>query len=234
MATHDQIPNIKKGREFPIGDIVDAEKDARVDQWLDMVGSLSHKDFLDFIEINSRPRQLNQLKANKTDLAAFGLCHKWDYGFSARTRYTHAGYCAAVAFDRQTGYLPENTIDLSKELNQMSLREIEGGILNSEREFGRVAWNSMALYPNVHLTFLKLLEFIEPRYGIFTDKDRDCLKAGMALPFLISWTSGLASLTPEFTSFSDQSESDKEDEFLSRFSNKIALAPDNPKERKIT
>lgn len=234
MASSDRIPNIEKGREFPIGDIVDAAKDARVDQWLDTVGSLSHQNFLEFIKINSQPRLLNQMRPNKTDLAALGLCHKWDYGNGHSAKYTYAGYNSVIAFNRQVNYLPESDIDFSNELNQMSQREVDGGILNSQREFGRVAWNSMAIYPNVHLTFFKLLEFIEPRYGIFTDKDRDCLKAGMALPFLLSWTAGLASLTPEFTSFSDTSNPDEKDAFHSRFSNEIPLAPDNPKDRKIT
>lgn len=217
MKYFDQIPNIQKDCPFPIGDIPKSH-DSAVDDWLESAHAMPHYAFMQHIENNSNPSP-----KNKTEIAAYGLCHRWDYSYNNGQRYTSMGIRVATAFNRLTQYLPPVEIDLSRELEQMTQGEAMGGRINSGRIFGRIAWNSLALYPNAHWTLLRLLEFTEPRYNIVSSKDQDCLKTGLILPFMLSWTSGLVTATPEFTCFSD--DQDNED-FINRFSNIVPLAAD--------
>lgn len=230
MGTHEHIPKIQKGREFPVGDIVDAQKDKKVDQWLDAVSGLNHYRFTEYIAFHSKIASIVPTAESKTDRAARGLCHRWDYSYNNARRYTSGGYAFVRAFNRQTNYLPESNIDFSQELSQMTRLETQGGLIRSGREFGRVAWQSMAIYPNVHLTFLRLLEHAEPRYGIFSNKDRDCLKAGMALPFVLSWAAGMVAATPSFSCMSSYRQ-ESENDFATLFHDDKPLAPNNPSDR---
>lgn len=217
MNYFDQIPNIQKGLPFPVGDI-SKSRDSAVDDWFDAAHAMPHYAFMRHIEDNGNPTP-----KNKTEIAASGLCHRWDYAYNNGRQYTSTGLRVATTFNRMTEYLPPVEVDLSVELQQMIQTEVKGGRLYSGRAFGRVAWNSMALYPNVHWTFLRLLEFTEPRFNIISSKDQDCIKAGLVLPFMLSWTSGLATAMPEFTCFSNSKNSD---DFVSSFSTAVPLATD--------
>lgn len=229
MAMYDQIPNIQKGKEFPIGDITDPSLDKAVNDFFDYVSSMSHLTFINYVE--SKSMALFSQSTDGTERAAAGLCHKWDYSYNNGRHFTTEGYRFVSVFNNVTKYLPKNNVSLKDDLERMTLLESQGGRISSGRAFGRVAWNSMAIYPNVHLTFLRLLEFAEPRYGIFVNKDRECLKTGMALPFMMSWASSLAESTPDFTCMVAAEEDIDINNFSNYLSVNVPLAPGNIHER---
>lgn len=229
MAMYDQIPNIKKGEAFPVGDITNPSLDKAVDDFFDYISSMSHLTFMNYVE--SKSMALFSQSTDGTERAATGLCHRWDYSYNNGRHFTAEGYRFVSVFNNATRYLPKNNVSMKDDLERMTLLESQGGRINSGRAFGRVAWNSMAIYPNVHLTFLRLLEFAEPRYGVFVNKDRECLKTGMALPFMMSWAGGLVESTPEFTCMSPVSGDLNFSNLSDYLSTEIALAPGDFRER---
>lgn len=231
MDNFDEIPSIQKNRKFPLGDYFEKSTQEDVDKWFDDITEMSHKAFMNYFESRSPARKADESCNKKTVLAALGLCHSWDYAYNNGRRFSSDGFRITSVFISQTKYLPECNVDLSEDLKRMATRESEGGRLNSGREFGRVAWKNLAIYPNVHYTLERLLEIAEPRHGIFVNKDRDCLKAGLALPLMISWTGQLAELTPIFSSINLNGGPATTDTFSSLFSSSVPLAPNDPKER---
>jgi hypothetical protein len=233
MASFDEIPNIQKNSKFPVGDCFEKSTLQNADKWFDDITDMSHKAFMNYFESHSPSRHITDAVNKKTMLAATGLCHSWDYAYNNGRRFSSEGFKIASVFIRKTELVPESNIDLSDDLRRMALREVEGGQLHSGRAFGRVAWNSLAIYPNVNFFLERLLEISEPRLGIFVSKDRDCLKAGLALPFMMSWAGQLATSTPHFTSVNLTNGSLEGDDFLSCFSAEMPLAPENKNERNI-
>lgn len=233
MAIFDNIPDIQKGVGFPVGDSFTGETQEDVDRWFGSVSEMSHRSFMNYFDSHGPARKVAESSNKKTVLAALGLCHSWDYTYNNGRRFSSEGFRIASVFIRETNYLPECNVDLSEDLRRMATPEREGGRLNSGREFGRIAWNSVAIYPNVHFNLERLLELAEPRLGIFVNMDRDRLKAGLVLPVMMSWAGRFTELTPHFTSVDFASTPITNDDFGSYFSSKVPLAPDNAHERNI-
>lgn len=231
MATFDNIPNIQKGKNFPVGDIFDHTIEKNVEKWFRSVSDMSHKTFINYIETHNPYLQTQESSSRKTVLAAMGVCHSWDDDSNSRRKLSSEGFKIASAFIQNTEYLPECSVDLSEDIRRIALPEGEGGYLHEVRKYGRTAWNSIAIYPNVHLTFERILELTEDQLGITETRDRDTLKAGLALRAMMSWAGQLVELTPKFTSVKFTYEPVTSTNFHTFFSADTPLASNNICER---
>lgn len=191
MADQELSPKIESNKQFPIGDIVDIYKDKKVIEWLESVADMGRERFWMEIRMYSAPTNLDGDNASLTHELASHLCTDWDKSNNDGFPYVQMGYRLAMTFNQRTRYLPKCDVDLSETIELMRKPDIEGGRLNSAREFGRTAWNSIAEYPNVYAVHRLLYDFAEPRYELYSDQARESFRAGMALPFMFAWASRL-------------------------------------------
>jgi hypothetical protein len=191
MATFEIIPEIMNNMQFPIGDLVDTHKDKKVNEWFDSAFDMDRDRLWTTIKYNYAPTYIDGNNACLTHSEAVALCMDWDRANDNGTPYVRMGYRLAMTFNQQTRYLPKCDIDLTDDLSQMRRPEKDGGRLHSSREFGRTAWKSMELYPNVNGTFQRLVDLALQRYDLHPDEALEDFQTGMSLPFMFAWASRL-------------------------------------------
>ena len=192
MATHDKLPMLLP---FPAGNWVDPATEQRAEQWLSSVENQDHDRFFERIKVYSRPTPITSgigRTTYQTHVAALKLCEQWDVTTGDDRRLATHGYEVATAFTREVRYLPSWSLDFTDDLKEMQKNQKD-----LARQFARSAWIGMASYTYVHDTFQRLFQHSVSRFYIATEGDENHFKAGMALPYMFGWASGLAQSTTD-------------------------------------
>lgn len=202
MATRDTMPPLRPDRPFPVGSMVEPEKEKHANEWLLNLEVLTDKEFLERTKtLSSRPALAGLSGIYKTHIAAITLCDDWDGGREIQNDLAKSGYIIGAAFNNDVQYLPLRSVDFSEQMKRMqALRQ------HMVPAFAQTAWKSMAAYGHVHDKFSRLFEQGRRRFEMYSDDDRDFFRAGLALPYMISWASSLAHNTPAFTGLSTQTD----------------------------
>ena len=231
MYKGDKIPAPLPNKQFPIGDIVDASKDERVNHWFEKIEKMDQNQFAAWAKLNHAPTAiLSSAPGYKTYHAGMRLCKKWDEIKGGDRHYTVTGYVLTLAFNHETHYLPTYNTDFTEELLRMQRPNEQ---LHRAQNFARVAWHGMQTYPRVHATMERLYEHAKTRYDILDTENSEYFQAGMALPYVLSATSRLIGYTPDFTGMIDEKQDLRTTPFGRLFTDKIALAPDVVLPKKI-
>lgn len=186
MRPNDRLP---KNKPFPVGTMVEAERERRAEEWLNLIDSLSHAAFFDKIKTYSNPTAITSGTGQTTyatHQAALRLCKTWDEASGSDRTLAVNGFVVATAFNREVQYLPPCSLNLAEDLHEMGRDKNERA-----RLFAQTAWHSMLAYPYVHDTFDRLFRHSFIRFYI-PSEGADYFKAGMALPFMTSWASSLS------------------------------------------
>lgn len=200
MTSYEKIPAIKSEGYFPIADIVDSKKQQVVDEWFSTISLIGKESFAVRIRAGFETAALpGTSRPYATHLAATALCREWDLPYGSHKSLATRGYMVSKVFNKETHYLPACTADLSPDLRAMKNEQPDHAQL-----FGRTAWNSMQAYPNIRNNFDRLLELCQERYPVYSDEERDQIRAGLVLPYMFAWTSGLIDNTPHFTRLKTQ------------------------------
>lgn len=223
MYGGDRIPEILPTKHFPLGDITDAYKNKRVDEWIDMISNMDNKALDAHMKRHQRPvNMVENSVQERNHNAAVDLCKAWDGTHPNSRRYAITGHIVAVAFNEYTHYLPTPDSDLSDELKRMSHEDQQ---LHRAKAFGSTAWKSIQQYPNVHATHEKVFELACSRWRIAPD-DQAYFMAGFMLPFIMSVTGRLINYTPEFSGLKTERHDLRTTNFSRFFTNDVELAPD--------
>lgn len=225
MEYPEKIPKTSH-KPFPLGDITDARSHQKAKDWIDVVGDYDRRQFLSYIRINGMMPLNFSEEARKSHHAAIDLCREWNTALHEDLRLASTGLLVAQTFIRDTDFLPAANVDFSGELFHMQLEKP-----TLAREFARHAWQGMAhSHPIVHGQFVKISEMTEKMLFVTSGDERDYLRAGMAIPYLLAAASKLAAYSSGENDFTSMAETDKKKvkkkAFARYFTKSVELAKD--------
>jgi len=214
------IPKLQSNKHFPIGDITDAHKTKRVNEWMDRITKMENGQFGTYIHVHQKPSNLiENTGPAKNYHGGVELCRKWDSEHTTNRKFAVTGYILAMAFNNDTHYLPVPTTDLSGDLKLMQEH-------TRAQSFGRTAWRSMQQYPNVAATYEQLFDHARSRWDIGSEENSEYFMAGFMLPFMMSQTGRLINYTPEFNGMTSERHNLRTTDFHRFFTRDVDLAPD--------
>lgn len=224
MEYKETIPETAANKQFPMGDITEAHAIRRAEEWFDSTAMHDRSYYLNRLRA-MRP-YIGSESGQKTYNAALALCREWNSQLHEDSRMASMGYLITQDFLNETRLLPPPSADFSSELFNMQLYDYDkAGV------FANHAWYCMKeSHPEVHRQFTRLqgfadkLVFAEER----GEKDRDHLRAGLVLPYILSSSSRLAGYTSGHLDFTGMEVGEPKKllkkDFGKLFTNKIRLA----------
>ncbi len=205
MYRGDRVPSLPGDCSYPEGFCIDEEAESRADEWFVKMEATKDAHFHRYVEQTYavQPRIVAGNSRAKTHNAAKTLCWSWDRTVNTQEKkkffnYATKGYMMTMSFDNDAGYLPRHSVDLSEDLWQMQ----EENNLHRMREFGHRVWQTIERYPHINRNYDRLFELAKKQYQIGPDENREYFRAGMAVPFAISWVSAVIASTHNFSSLS--------------------------------
>lgn len=229
MNGPDRMPATQPNKQFPIGDVDDKQKDERAKAWFRKVESFKPDDFVTYVELTSKAQAMDGVVTNVNHEKALELCIDWDDQQGGNRHFAVTGFFVAKSFMNETRVLPKFSNDLQSEIENMRSPDMVG----RAREFGRAAWSGLHYsHPRVAAYYDRLYEHALGVYD-FEDKEeyREYMRAGMALPYMMSATSRLIGYTGEFTGMTTQKHNLQTTPFSRLFTNVVELAHEDPKQR---
>ena len=133
-----------------------------------------------------------------TNSAAMSLCKSWDKNRKAIPA-AQVGFRLVTAFNTKNRVLPGVGYDLTPQLRTMASDQS-----HLAEEFAHFAWEGISTYPTLSALYDRLLVLGRTRYALDDETNREYFKAGMALPYMLAWTSRLQGYTPKYSGVKDE------------------------------
>lgn len=188
MEYRETIPSTAANKQFPMGDITDRYAINRANEWLDAAEELDRSYYLNLLRHKRMPHGPGD--AAKNHNAALALCREWNAQLDADSRFASTGYLITQDFLQDTLLLPPSSHDFSSELFNMQLYDGDNASI-----FADHAWYCMReSHPEVYRHFTRLQNFADKLLFAHerSQKERDHLRAGLVLPYVLSSNSRLA------------------------------------------
>lgn len=227
MEYREIIPETAPNKQFPMGDITDSQLIDRASEWFDANSVLDRSYYINQLRIKRAP--LGPDGAQKTHNAALALCREWNAQLPEDIRFASMGYLIAQDFLDKTRFLPPASSDFSSELFTMQLYDYD-----KAEVFANHAWYCMKeSHPEVHRQFTRLQAFADMLLFAKerSQNERDYLRAGLVLPYILSSSSRLAGYASGHLDFTGMEVGGPKKllkkDFGKLFTNKIRLADEH-------